>query len=146
MIVLSVWALFREFQAITFDEEFSELVGLPAEGLAHYLMALISLAVVVLIQVVGVLLSIALLSIPAATARHWTRNLGPTMVLATLSKRRQRDLGAFLLLLDFLGPQLGTPHRSLGHSVRFLHLLRQLRGRGEKNLTQFELSPDQGMV
>lgn len=83
LIVLSAILLFREFQAITFDEEFSELVGLPVEGLAHYLMALISLAVVVLIQVVGVLLSIALLSIPAATARHWTQNMAPTMLLAT---------------------------------------------------------------
>lgn len=84
LIVLSVVVLFREFQAVTFDEEFSELVGLPVEGLVHFLMALISLAVVVLIQVVGVLLSIALLSIPAATARHWTKSLASTMVVATL--------------------------------------------------------------
>ena len=83
VIVVSVVSLFRELQAVTFDEEFSQLVGLPVEALSHYLMALIGLAVVVLIQVVGVILSIALLSIPAATARHWTEDLTPTMVLAT---------------------------------------------------------------
>ena len=83
LIVLSTVVLFRDFQAVTFDEEFSELVGLPVEGLAHYLMALISLAVVVLIQVVGVLLAIALFtSFWTSSAFNLELPSGPAIILS----------------------------------------------------------------
>ena len=67
--------LFKELQAIAFDEEFAEVVGLPVEMLFLGLLALTSLAVVVLMRVVGVILAIALLTLPAATSRQWTRSL-----------------------------------------------------------------------
>ena len=84
IIVVLVFVLFKEFQAITFDEEFAEIVGIPVGPILHILLALTALAVVTLIQVVGVIMVIALLTFPAAIARHWSENLTRMMILATL--------------------------------------------------------------
>jgi zinc transport system permease protein len=79
LVLLGVGLLFKELQAIAFDEEFAEVVGLPVEMLFLGLLSLTSLAVVVLMRVVGVILAIALLTLPAATSRQWTGSLGPMM-------------------------------------------------------------------
>jgi zinc transport system permease protein len=83
IVLVGVALVFKELQAIAFDEEFAEVVGLPVEALFLGLLALTSLAVVVLIRVAGVILAIALLTIPAATSRQWTRSLLPMMAWAT---------------------------------------------------------------
>jgi zinc transport system permease protein len=79
LVLVGVGLLFKELQAIAFDEEFAEVVGLPVEILFLGLLALTSLAVVVLMRVVGVILAIALLTLPAATSRQWTASLAPMM-------------------------------------------------------------------
>jgi len=85
LLILGVILLaYKELQAVTFDEEFAEIMGVPVEALLHVLLGLVSLTVVVLIRVVGVILVIALLTIPAATARHWTGTLWHMMLLATM--------------------------------------------------------------
>jgi len=84
VIVFLVGLRFRELRAICFDEEFARTLGLPVERLFLLLMAMVSLAVVVLINVVGIILVIALLTVPAATARLWVDRLAAMMVLATL--------------------------------------------------------------
>ena len=83
-IVGIVAALFKEFQAIAFDEEFAKVIGVPVGLLFQAMLAMIALAVVLLIQVVGVILVIALLTIPAAIARHWTSRLRTMMVVAVI--------------------------------------------------------------
>jgi zinc transport system permease protein len=82
--LLIVVLLFKELQAAAFDEEFSEVMGLPVRGLFLLQLALVALAVVTLIRTAGVILVIALLTIPAATASHWCRTLGRTMLVASL--------------------------------------------------------------
>lgn len=83
VIGLAVLGLFKEFQAVSFDEEFSEVVGVRVERLFLALLVLIALGIVTLIRVVGVILVIALLTVPAAIARHWSDDLRRMMVLAT---------------------------------------------------------------
>jgi len=83
-ILLSVFLCFAELQAICFDEEFARSLGLPVERLFLLLMTLVALAVVTLIKVVGIILVIALLTVPAATARLWVERLSVMMLLATL--------------------------------------------------------------
>jgi zinc transport system permease protein len=48
------------------------------------LLCLVALTVVLLIQVVGLILVIALLTLPAAIASHYVQNLGRRMLIATL--------------------------------------------------------------
>jgi zinc transport system permease protein len=83
LIGLTVLGLFKEFQAVSFDEEFSEVMGVRVERLFLALLILIALGIVTLIRVVGVILVIALLTVPAAIARHWSDDLRGMMILAT---------------------------------------------------------------
>jgi zinc transport system permease protein len=82
VILVTVYLFQREFLALSFDEEFSTVVGMPAEAIYLLLLALVALSVVVLIKVVGVILVIALLTIPAAISREYTNRLGQMMVLS----------------------------------------------------------------
>jgi zinc transport system permease protein len=75
VIVAAVALLFKELQAVAFDEEFAEIAGVRVERVFLLLLGLTSLAVVTLIRVVGVILAIALLTVPAAIARHWANGL-----------------------------------------------------------------------
>jgi len=85
IIIISVVYLFRrEFLAVSFDEEFSKVVGLPALLIYMLLLALVALSVVVLIKVVGVILLIALFTIPAAISKQYTYNIRNLMILATI--------------------------------------------------------------
>jgi zinc transport system permease protein len=81
-ILAAVWLLGKEFQAVTFDEEFAEVAGVPVERVFLLLLGLTALAVVTLIRVVGVILAIALLTIPAMIARHWSDTLRGMMAIA----------------------------------------------------------------
>ncbi len=84
IIVGIVIVLYKEFQALSFDEEFGTVVGVPVEALYLLLLGMIALTVVVLIRVVGIILVIALLTVPATLARQFTYNLRKMMPLAVL--------------------------------------------------------------
>lgn len=84
VVLLLVIVFHREFLYVSFDEESSTVIGIPAEALYLLLLCLIALTVVVLIRVVGVILVIALLTIPATTARQFTHNLHTMMGVAML--------------------------------------------------------------
>jgi zinc transport system permease protein len=84
IIVAVVILLYKEFLATSFDEEFATVVGLPVERLYFLLLVLIAFTVVVLIRVVGTILVIALLTIPAAMARRFTHDLKKMMLLSIL--------------------------------------------------------------
>ena len=84
VIIATVYLFRREFLAVSFDEEFSKVVGLPALLVYMLLLALVALSVVVLIKVVGVILLIALFTIPAAISKQYTYNLRNLMILATI--------------------------------------------------------------
>jgi zinc transport system permease protein len=82
VIAGTVILLYKEFLAISFDEEYSVVIGIPVEALYMLLLCLIALTVVVLIRIVGMILVIALLTIPAALARQFTYDMRKMMALA----------------------------------------------------------------
>lgn len=79
LIIFVVCLLYKEFLILSFDEEFGEVMGLPRESLNLILLALIALTIVILIRVVGIILVISLLTIPAAISRQLTDNLKKMM-------------------------------------------------------------------
>lgn len=83
-IILSVILFYKRFLAVCFDDEYSQLQGVGVVGTYLILLCLIALTVVILIQVVGIILVIALLTLPAATARHYARSLRQMMILASI--------------------------------------------------------------
>ncbi len=84
VILVVVYSFYKEFLALCFDEEFATVRGVAAERLYLVLLCLIALTVVVLIRVVGVILVIALLTIPAAMSRQFTSNLKKMMMLSII--------------------------------------------------------------
>ena len=84
VVLGTVFFFYKEFVALSYDEEFSFVVGLPVKALYFGLLVLISLSVIVIIRVVGLILVIALLTIPPYIAERYTVSLGKMMVLSSL--------------------------------------------------------------
>jgi zinc transport system permease protein len=74
---------YRRFLALCFDEDQAWLQGVPVHTLYLLLLALVAIAIVLLIQVVGAILVITLLAIPASLASLFTHTLWKIMALAT---------------------------------------------------------------
>ena len=84
LIIAFAFLLFKELQAICFDEEFAEVRGVPTRALYLLLLCMVALSIIVMIKVVGVILVIALLTLPAAIARDYTNSLSRMMAYAVL--------------------------------------------------------------
>jgi len=85
VIMLIVFALYKEFLALAFDEEYAEVSGVKTMFIYLLLLCLIAVTIVMLVRVVGIILVIALLTIPAAIAKQYTRSLGKMMFLAVFT-------------------------------------------------------------
>ena len=83
-IVLTVLLFFSELHAVSFDEEYATSIGLSVGFYNTLMLIMIAFTVVVMIQLVGIILVIALLSFPPAIASMFTRSLKKMMILAVL--------------------------------------------------------------
>lgn len=84
VIVALVFLFYRQFLAAAFDEEFARLRGLNVEFFYILLLCTVALTVVLLIQVVGLILVLALLILPAATAAQFAVSILRMMLLAVV--------------------------------------------------------------
>lgn len=75
LIIILTIIFHRELAAVSFDEEFAAVTGIPYQIINIILLVMVSLSVVVLIRIVGIILVIALLTIPAAICRQFTYNI-----------------------------------------------------------------------
>lgn len=63
-VMLLVTLFYKDLLALSYDEEFARIRGVPVTGLYFTLIAMLALTIVMVIQVVGLILVIALLTIP----------------------------------------------------------------------------------
>jgi manganese/zinc/iron transport system permease protein len=91
-----VGALWKEFKLVSFDPVFAASLGLPVVVLEVTLTAMIALAVVIGLQMVGVVLMAAMVIAPAVAARQWSRRLEGMVVLAALIGMTAGVFGAVL--------------------------------------------------
>lgn len=84
VIILVTSAFFNYWKAYLFDEEFLRVRGIKTAVLDYLLFALVGLTVVVLIRVVGIILALALLTIPPAITRLYLHRLKAIMVGAVI--------------------------------------------------------------
>lgn len=82
LVIIIVACLHKRFLAICFDEEQARLQGLPVNALYLLLLVLIAVSIVLLIQVVGIILVMTMLTIPAAIANLLTGRLSWMMLIA----------------------------------------------------------------
>lgn len=84
VVIALVFCLHKKFLAICFDEEQAQLQGIPVNALYTLLLVLIAISIVLLIQVVGIILVLTMLTIPAAIANLFTTRLSTMMIFAIL--------------------------------------------------------------
>lgn len=85
LVVLgAVVILYKEFFAITFDEEGARVQGIPVDALNLLLTTMVAVTVVVAMRIVGILLTSALLVIPAVTALRLARSFRDMLLIAVL--------------------------------------------------------------
>lgn len=96
MIVLVVIACYQVFLAVTFDEEYATVLDIPVEFISLLLLSLVALTVVMLIRIVGIILVIALLTLPAAISREYCSRLRNMMVLSVAAGMLVTTGGIFL--------------------------------------------------
>ncbi len=83
LIILGVVMLFyKELLALSFDETFTTVQNVPVDAIYLLLLSMIALTVVMLMRVVGLILVIAMLTMPAAIAGHFVGDLKRMMALA----------------------------------------------------------------
>jgi len=83
VLVLVIVAVFwKEFLYSTFDPLGAAAAGLPVVRLDYLFLALIALTIVVSLQAVGIILVVAMLVTPAATAQLLTRSFGRLVAVA----------------------------------------------------------------
>lgn len=81
-VLLSIFLLYKEFLVTSFDSTMAEVYGLPVRLLHYFLMTLLTLVTVASLQTVGIILVVAMLITPAATAYLLTDRLSTMLFLS----------------------------------------------------------------
>lgn len=85
----------KHLKLVTFDPEFALAAGMPVGLIRGLLTGLLAIAIVIGLQLVGVVLMSALVVAPAVAARQWARDLGSMFVLAGAFGVVSAVIGAF---------------------------------------------------
>lgn len=85
LVVLGVTFLFyHQLVAVCFDEEFARLRGVRSSAHFLLLLVLVAISVVSLVRLAGIILAIALIVLPAATASRFCRSMWQIMFAAVV--------------------------------------------------------------
>jgi len=84
VIIALVASFYKELLAISFDETFATVENVPVDAIYMILVCMIALTVVMMMRVVGLIMVIALLTMPAAISGQFVKNMKTMMVLASI--------------------------------------------------------------
>lgn len=84
VLIALVWVFFNQLQVLSFDREYAETRGIKVFWLYFLLLSMVAISVVMIIRVVGLILVIALLTIPPYLAEKRSSSLSWMMVKAVL--------------------------------------------------------------
>jgi zinc transport system permease protein len=85
LVVIAVGVLgYNQFQAVAFDEEFARVRGLRTSVYYLAMILMTALSIVLLTTIVGLIMVIALFTLPAAVGAMLARRMWQVMLLATL--------------------------------------------------------------
>lgn len=80
IVVALAWRFYPQIEASAFDEEFARTRGVPTQAVFLVLLAVTAVAIVLLQTFVGIVMVIAMLTLPAGTAGFSARNLAGMMI------------------------------------------------------------------
>ncbi|WP_437187026.1 iron chelate uptake ABC transporter family permease subunit [Planctomicrobium sp. SH668] len=105
LLVLVVLLLFKEFTLLSFDRNFASASGWRVAWLDALLIGLVAGVTIVGMQTVGLILVVAILIIPAASARFWSDRVAGLTAIAALIGALSAALGT---LLSAMAPKLAA--------------------------------------
>ncbi|MFZ0134553.1 MAG: metal ABC transporter permease [Desulfobacterales bacterium] len=127
----------KDYLSMSYDEEFARVRGVPVRRLYFLLIGLVAVSIVMIIQVVGLILVIALLTIPPFISEKYARSLTGMMVYSSvlsifftiiglyLAYRFNLTSGAAIILvagagffISFLVERVTSARRSAALTVR----------------------------
>jgi len=92
----AIFFFFDEIFSITFDEDFARASGIPVDRINAVLMVLTAVTVVLTMKVVGIMLTSALLVLPAVTAFQNARGFRNAIIIASISSLLSLVSGIFI--------------------------------------------------
>ena len=84
IIVFLVTLFYKELLAVSFDETFAAVSNVPVDAIYLMMVSMIALTVVMMMRVVGLIMVIALLTMPAAISGQWVKGMKRMMALASV--------------------------------------------------------------
>jgi len=96
IVVLTILVFYKELLLLSFDPTTAEAMGYPVQALNYLLLSLIALTIVISIQAVGIILVVALLVTPSATAYLLTNRFSRMMMLGILFAALAAVIGLYL--------------------------------------------------
>ena len=84
LVTAAVAYYYKDLLAMSYDEEFARIRGVPVKGLYFGMIAVLAVTIVMVIQVVGLILVIALLTIPPFIVEKYARTLVQMMLGSSL--------------------------------------------------------------
>lgn len=96
LVLLTVFAFYKEFLVISFDPTLAKTLRLPVNFLQNLLLVLLAVVIVISLQAVGIALVLAMLVTPASSAYLLTRRLPNMMLLGALIGAVSSVLGLYL--------------------------------------------------
>ncbi len=77
-----VWYFYYDFMALSFDPVFAKLQGVKTQALHLLLLGLVAVTVVLAMRLVGLIMLIALLTMPSFSAEKYVKSLGGMMLFS----------------------------------------------------------------
>ncbi len=134
LIIFLAWRFYPQLEASSFDEEFARTRGVNTDLVFLATLGVVAVAVVLVQTFVGIVMVIAMLTLPSGTAGFGARNLKSMMVIATvyaivfsvsgLALSWQADLPTGAMVVVIAGAAF-----LVGSALRAVLASRGLRGR-----------------
>ena len=96
VIIVLMAGFYKELIGVAFDEQFATVENVPVDWIYMLLMAMIGFSVVMLMRVVGLIMVIALLTIPASISAMFLKEIRKIMVVASILGMVFTTIGLFL--------------------------------------------------
>jgi manganese/iron transport system permease protein len=136
-VLAVVLARRRDLLLLCFDEKHARVLALPAGVLHYLLLSLLALVIVVSLQAVGLLLVVAMLITPGATARLWTDSFDRMLAVAAASAVFSSTAG---ILVSYHIAGSSAACIVLVQALLFLVSLAAARWRGRQSRRRFTVS------
>ena len=98
IVVLLTVIFYNVLLVTSFDETSAKMYGVPVQWVHYGFLAVLTIVIVLSLQIVGVILIVAMMITPAATAHLLTKRLSTMLIVSTLVSVASSIIGVFLSL------------------------------------------------